>query len=179
MTRLTERTVGRYLAVFRLLAPDTGTHDIEIIDLAGGENQIGMVCSLTGVDQTTPEDTPVESGTDSGVSTTTTGAINSASGDLILDVVHVNSDFSASLAPTTGSVPTNGLRGAGLGSTLACSTEAGAVSVTKTWTWASNNSYAHVVLNLNAAAGGGGGAPVRSPNSNAILRPFNMGRNFR
>lgn len=72
---------GAYrVTVFRLLAPATGTNTVAVT-LSGSSAAVCAAISLTGVDQTDPDDAPVTSDASSGHPSST---VPSATGDLVL-----------------------------------------------------------------------------------------------
>lgn len=148
---VTEVTTGRYQAVFVLANPSTGTHDIVVSSLPGGGRQHVLAASFTGVDQSTPNDTPVTASSAAGANTTAT--VSSATGDMVVDGVAVNLS-TAPTADASQTTPANGtLDNAAMSGAI--SYEAGAASVAMDWTHVAT-AVSQIALNLNAAAAGGG-----------------------
>ncbi len=114
--------------IWSLVAPDTGTHDVVVnfTDLGHKGASVGVM-TFTGVNQTTP--TQAFSG-DSGLSTSASTTVASATDDLVFGVVAV--EKGTAVTPGAGQteywdIDVNATNGAG-------TTEAGAASVTTSWT---------------------------------------------
>lgn len=157
MDLVTEVTVNRYLALFRLVAPTTGSQTVAVTGLPGGGNQAVFVMTFTGVDQADPDDTPVQ-GTDN--TTASTASVSSAVNDMVADCITVNNNPTL-VVDGSQTEPTNGHVTAS-SSEHAISYQAGASpTVAMDWTWTgSGNTNVQLAFNINAA-GGGGGEPCR------------------
>lgn len=142
---------SRRVRVFRLVAPDTGTHDV-VLSWGGDSQFFRAVCaSFTGVDQTTPDDAQVL--TDgSGGGTSTSRSVSSATGDMVMDTV-VLSAFATSMAVSGTNTEINQIVAAGMGNGIAASYEAGAATVTPSWSWTGSVAWVQWAWNINAAAG--------------------------
>jgi hypothetical protein len=129
--------------------PAAGTYNLTFTSSASeGQIQVGGI-ALTGVDQTTPLDTPSSYGP-SGSPMTRTG-IASATGDMVVDFAGIVSE-GLTLAPGTGQTErweqiTDTYRSA------AMSTKAGAASVDVDYSFTGTSyHYAYGAVNVNAAA---------------------------
>lgn len=154
LTKIVEVETSRYIGLFRLIAPDTGAHDVVVSSLPGGGAQAVVARTFTGVDQTTPEDTPV---TSNGTGASVTNDVASAIDDLVADLFQCNN---TSNALTVGAGQTEQANAENTGHTYGASTEPGAGTVTMSWSWSNSVTFAHVAWNINAAAGGGGGGEL-------------------
>jgi hypothetical protein len=151
MTQDVEITTNRYLSTFWLVAPDEGAHDVVVSSLPGGGNQVVFVRSFTGVDQSTPFDTAVQTN----ASTTNPSTINvdTVTGDLIVDFMYTNNvtgDFAAGGDQT---VPTNGTVDLS-SSDAGTSHRAGNGTLAMSWSWTGTASSAQIGYNLNQVASG-------------------------
>lgn len=144
-------STGLTMRVFALFNPSTGTHVVLCNGLSSAVRKglVGVV--VTGLDSTTPVDTGTISVVN-GVSTATTStAIPSAAGDLLLSFINID-DANSSVVVVGSS-----------GSTLAFSDNAdgtmrvllaqvpGDATVAVPWNWASAGAYGSVTMNLNAS----------------------------
>lgn len=116
--------------IWHLVAPSVTTADI-VISLSGGTAKFsGGVTQATGVDQTTPLGTAVESGAATANPSVT--VTDGATGDLVLDILH-----EAAGTATAGAGQTSRYDNIGLEFYFTHgSTEPGASSVTMSWTMA-------------------------------------------
>lgn len=159
MTEIVNQSIGTNikLYVFRLVAPSTGSNLINVTVSAGTGYAMSSV-SRTGVNQTTPNDTP---STATGNSTAPSASVTSESGDDVIDFVCID-DAGASasnLTPGTGQTERSDSGGLGV-MEIASSEEAGAGSVTMSW---NISSYATdwIIAGINVNdVGGGGGAGI-------------------
>ena len=146
---------NRHVRVFRLVAPDTGTHDT-VFSWSGTSGMAAICASFTGVDQADPDDAQAATSVDPG--TSISRSTSSAVGDMVMDVLVVNNNSSAiavsgtnteinQIDPTGGADDPNG---------IAASYEAGAATVTPSWGWTGSVSGVQWAWNINAASGGGG-----------------------
>lgn len=143
MTRVHEGATNQYLAVFRLLAPATGTITVQA-SWTGNAFPAGAGLSLKGVQQTTPEGAVSSSHSGSGSSYSHT--IAGASGDLVLTFASVNNNTSAT---ATGSATAQVQSSAGAAYTLAAiASAAGGASITVGHSWASANRYSGASFNV-------------------------------
>ncbi len=144
---------SRGMAIYVLKNPTAGAgKTISVSGLnAAAINKCGLVVSLSGVDQTTPNDTPnlVEAG--AAQTTTASGTITSPAGDWILSFIS-GSDATPNWAVT------------GTGQTIRASVNHGNANCgfaddrdgaddVVTWTHDSTNDSGAITFNLNAAAG--------------------------
>ena len=114
--------------IWRLIAPDTGTHDV-VVTFSADLLQEGFagVVTFTGVHQTTPLGTFASAAAD-GI--TATVNVSSATGELVFDVLAAEYSTSA----TVGAGQTQRWNIILTGSIGAGSTEPGAATVTMSWT---------------------------------------------
>jgi hypothetical protein len=156
-------TDSRYQACFRLVAPATGTNSVSVTSLPGGGPQTIVSISFTGVDQSTPDDTPVTS-VPLTPFTSITGDVTTPSGDLALAGVVINGDVSATLAEGAGQTEPAGVPiVASTQLTASVSYEAGTGTTTMDWTWTGGQGGSQIALNINAAGGGGVVMPPTIP----------------
>lgn len=142
---------SRALALFRLVAPTVGSSKIVTFGNFNTIDTVAGVIVLDGVDQTTPDDTPVTDSNTTGTSDTNT--VTSASGDLVLSAVAINNQNTAGIDGGAAELQAAGNGGIGMG----LLTNAGAASVNCDWTWTSNSDWRHAAFNVNAAPVAGGG----------------------
>lgn len=152
ISRIAEYTgTGREASFFLMKEadgiPTVGSYNLV---LSGWDFGFGYIAFLlSGVDQTTPNDTPTNiSGT-----ATATGTVSETTqtGDMVLDyiVVHANSETISALdgqSNVTTGVTT------GLGFTNRGATNTGAATAGTSWSWTTSTDYRHVTININAAA---------------------------
>ena len=141
----------------RLVAPTTGANNVVVtfVDLS---NITSTASSYTGVDQTTPVDTPATAVSTAG-STAPSVVVTSATDDLVIDAVH--DDGVGTITVDAGQTERGNHRGAGNGAGQAMSTEAGAAWVTMSWTKSVSNKWGIIGVSMNPAAAGGAGRPLR------------------
>ena len=114
--------------IWQLVAPDTGTHDVIVnFSNSGHKGAAVGVMTFNGVNQTTPT---LSFAGDSGMSTSASTTVASATDDLVFGVVAV--DKGTTVTPGAGQteywdIDINSINGAG-------TTEAGAAAVTTSWT---------------------------------------------
>lgn len=147
-------STSRYLALFRLVNPTTGTAKTVTFGGLTALDNIGVVLVLEGVDQVTPDDTVVTDNNTTG--TTDTNTVTSATGDMVVSVVTVNNQNTAGLDGSTYEREAVGNGGIGMG----LLTMDGAASVDAVWTWTSNSDWRHWAFNVNAAAVAGTSSDV-------------------
>lgn len=172
MTPISEITTNRYVAVFRLVNPATGSNTVSVTGLPGGGDEAAFAVSFTGVNQSDPDDTPVTENGSATAEPTNSNSIDvtSETGDMVLDFMHLNATTFANIsAGGSQTIPTNGSVDDASSEHLT-SYAAGASTVTMTWNWNNNAVYAQYALNINAAAGGGGGDPEGSLIQGKLLR---------
>lgn len=137
------------LTIFRLVAPATGANDI-VATYADTDEIVLAGLSLTGVDQTDPDDA---ASSEEGAAAVPDLDISSETGDWVLDgITWYNKGITVGADQTNRVENDNG----GTRNSAALSTEPGAATVTMSWTFDSSESYAYAALNVNAAAAGGG-----------------------
>ena len=123
--------------LWRLVAPDLGTHNV-VIALSGGTSYgtAAGVMTFTGVDQTTPLGAFASAGGDSADATVN---VTSGADELVFAAMMVEYPGNYSLMPGAGQTERwdlyTGSANAG------ASTEAGAASVTMSWTFGANNQW--------------------------------------
>lgn len=162
MTRQINNTVKRGLAVFTLVAPDTGNNTLTF-SWTTATRASGVAASYTSVDQATPDD-----GWVAATATNLTATINttSASGDLVVDAVCFNGG--TTLTVGAGQTQRHALdNGAQIQAGI--SEEAGAGTVTSSWT-AGFEDNAIAAANLNVSSGGGGGSTGTSMMTTGVGR---------
>jgi hypothetical protein len=134
VTSVSTVTLGGAAAqMHRQLNPPTGSQQLAY-DVSAFSDTTGAVMQFTGVHQTTPTDTPATA--TGGPTTGSTLNTGSASGDLVVDLVHMCcTDCAASGTLDPGGGQTLGVRlyNVDLGGVTGMSTKAGAGSVTTTW----------------------------------------------
>ncbi len=146
MTRVHQGNTNQYLAVFRLLAPTTGTITIQA-SWTGAQFPAGAALSLKGVQQTTPEGTVSSSTNASGSSYSHT--IAGVAGDMVLTFGGINNNTTAT---ATGSATAQVQSSAGAAFTLAAiASAAGGASVSVGHSWASANRYSGASFNVTQA----------------------------
>lgn len=142
---------AQHVAVFRTIAPATGTHDA--VFTWGNSVALGVVSCYSGVHQTTPNDTPVTVA--QGSVTSISSNVTSESGDLVLDFVGVNSNPTLTVgAGQTELVNVNvPIADDSPGGTMGgASSEPGAGTVTMSWSFsASSSRTGRVCFNVNLA----------------------------
>lgn len=150
MTRVHEGNTNQYLAVFRLLAPTTGTITIAA-SWTGAHFPASAALSLKGVQQTTPEGAVSSSTNASGSSYSHT--ITSATGDMVLTFGSINNTVTSITATgsATSQVQSN-TNGAG-GTLVAIASAAGGASITVGHSWSSANRYSGASFNVAAVGG--------------------------
>lgn len=148
----TATNANRPTRVFRLVAPNTGTHNIVYSWPSGTRYFTVSNGSFTGVDQADPDD--AQSATDgSGGNDQTSQAISSATDDMVMDCLVGNTGMTG-LVVNQGNTLIASEIGAGLNA-IGTSYEAGAASVTIGWDWTEYTDFVHFGWNINAATGGG------------------------
>lgn len=150
MTRIHQGNTNQYLAIFRLIAPDTGSNTVQV-SWTGSQYPSGVAISYTGVDQTTPEDSVTANTSSSG--TSFSNAISSETDDLVLACYSVNNNTTPLTA--TGSGTSRAETGSTPFTSVGVSDAAGAASVTTGWSWSGSNRYSGGSFNVNAAGAGG------------------------
>jgi len=138
-------------AAYYLVAPASGTKTIRVT-LAGTPDAIsGASVSYTGVDQTTPVDTPVTLAT--GINTSfSTNAVTSAAGDLVVGMAYCEWDTIATSDTNRSEVE------ASANCSFCLAESPGAASVTLDFSGTPSSAYGGKAGNVNAAAAGGGSA---------------------
>jgi hypothetical protein len=159
MTALVSIPAGaqRRWCVWRLVAPATGTNAVAVAWTTATAFCAHSV-SYTGVDQTTPDDTPVNdqnNGSSSNCAATTT----SATGDIVLGfAVQNNPSGNPATHPSIDAGTSRAYLAAWSGSdnklAINIGEFTGASSVTADFTAAGSNTWGCSAINLNAAAGG-------------------------
>lgn len=139
------------------IAPATGANNI-VITVASATGIVGGGESVTGADQGSGWQ---NGATASGVSTTPSVSVTSATGNLVVDAMVNGVNTSDLPTATVGAGQTqrwndqltNKIRGAG-------STEPGAGSVTMSWSLSSSDTWGICGVDIIAAAGGAAGQPT-------------------
>lgn len=152
--QITEQATNQWLEWHELVAPTDGANTAACTWTGTGDAALMFVVSYTGVDQADPSDTPVQSG---GTQTSETDDVTSATGDLVVDAININSG-----AALTGGDQTERAENANGGNVSGgISEEAGAATVTMSWSWdATSQRVSHISVNLNAVAAAGGTPPA-------------------
>jgi hypothetical protein len=120
------------MAIWRLVGPATGTHNVVITLSAVPDGATAGVMTFTGADATTPLGTFASAQGESGTATVT---VSSAAGELVFDTVAQEGSSNYDLVPGAGQTERwdlfeSNANGGG-------STESGAASVTMSWTFTS------------------------------------------
>lgn len=154
-----------------LVNPPTGTYDV-VVTLPSAQPFLEVCAiSLDGVDQTTPNDTPVTQIQTS--SNNPTETISSAADDMV--VGHIFAYWGSSNSDA-GQTNRQRVDAVGTVTSGALDTEAGASSVTMGWSQASSSLGANSIIglvNFKAASGGGGTGlvlPTMHQRTNTLLR---------
>jgi prepilin-type N-terminal cleavage/methylation domain-containing protein len=134
--------------IYRLVAPDTGTHDVVItFSSALDHGAVAGVMTFTGVEQTTPLGTFASAFGDGNASVT----VSSAADELVFSVV--SAEYATSLTPSGTQTERWNLNTDGNSTRGAGGTEAGAATVTHSWaTTASGDHYAIGGVSIKPAA---------------------------
>ena len=133
--------------LWRLVAPTSGAKTLRIVSPSSVGMAVGIV-SYTGVDQTTPEDTP-PTGTTGAPGSTPSITVTSATSDLVIDAASTKEDSTANTAGTNQTERAQLY--APLDERIMMSEEAGAASVPMTWT-GTFEEWAQVAASLNPAS---------------------------
>lgn len=140
--------------VFELLAPATGAHNV-VVTASATRNLLCTAISLTGVDQTTPTGTYVN--TNGGAGTAISDVVTSATGEIVIDAVTIMENTASTATLTVGAGQTQRSNqeqvSGGNGLVGAVSTEAGAASVTMSWTASAASFWVHTGFSVKAASG--------------------------
>ncbi len=139
--------------LFILKNPTDGVN--KTISLAGiynGGTDMAIASLLTGVDQTTPNDTVdiVQAATGTSKSSST---ITSPSGDWIAGFIGVDTENAASLTQQ-GAAPAKVQNTGNNNATMGYSTDQDGVDDTLDWAWTTTSRHSLFTFNVNAAAGG-------------------------
>ena len=135
--------------IFRYIAPSTSSQTVAVTFSAGGNFGAAGSVSYTGVDQTTPDGTPVTAtGTGTSASVTVTDA---TTGDMVSDAISADEGSGALTGSQTERIDNSG----GGGYRGAAQDAAGAASVVMSWTIAVSRGYAQVAAAIFQASGGG------------------------
>jgi len=152
MTRLGGSVLSGVIRVeyWYLLNPPTGTNDVVVTLSDSPMNLACVASSYFGVNQTTPHGTE---STATGVGTGPSVSVQSASGELVVDVMACadTGHVSVGSGQTLRGVADNGTTEA----VCAVSDEAGATSVTMSHTIGAANDWAIIGVSLRPAVGGG------------------------
>lgn len=127
MTEIKTALVTSRYRLFRLLAPPTGANSVSIT-LSASSRGVGGSVSLTGVDQSTPNDAIVEE-----LSGDASIVVTSAVNDLVIDFISANAVVGAFAAGAGQTLHYDTEDGGGF-EEQASSREAGAASVTMSYT---------------------------------------------
>ena len=155
-TKIAETTgTSIWCALFRLINPTDGTNKtISLAGLPSGGTDSAIAALLTGVDQTTPNDT-VEVVQDATTPTSkSSGTITSPSGDWIAGFAAVENNNSASLQQQ-GAAPDKVQNTGNNNATLGFDTDQDGADDTFDWSWTTAGDVSLLTFNVNAAAGGG------------------------
>jgi len=139
-----------HLRVFRLIAPDAGTHDVNLA-WSGGATFYAVAVVSQDVDQADPDDAQVTVDGSGGGTSSTLNVTSGATGDLVLDFL-VSGNGITALAPTAGGqteLQQQVGHGSGMNS-MGVSWKAGAASVTMSWSWTGFTAYVGWAFNVNA-----------------------------
>jgi len=145
--QLIESNVGQYMGLFRLLNPTATTANVAVTG-TGLTVAIAAVC-VSGVDGTTPEETPQQEVT--GGATSLSGITNTgyASGDLILTACAANNQTSPTFT-VTGNTEIAEVGDGTMGLVYASGT-----STTPSCSWGSSTRASHIEVVVNQVAAGG------------------------
>ncbi len=133
----TEVNGGARVEIWSMVAPDMGTHNVDVTISGSPFGATAGVMTFTGVDQTTPLGTFAST---NGEASSGSVNVSSASGELVFGAVAVASSSNYDLSPGAGQTEkwdifqfeTNG----------GGSTEAGAATVATSWSWGDTKKYA-------------------------------------
>lgn len=155
----------QYTTAFILVNPATGAHTVACSWATNAEH-ITYAISYTGVDQTTPNGTPVTSG---GAATSETDDVTSGVEDLVVDFMGVNT--SVTLAEGAGQTARGTETQDTSGQAFGSSEEAGGTTVTMSWTWGGGSQRtAHISFNLKAVAAAGAATTPNTIWKSGILK---------
>lgn len=141
--------------------PTTGNHNW-VMTASANTDLVAGCASYTGVNQTTPLGTAVTGGD---ASTAPSVTVSSASGELVVDALAVNSPSGSGYSLGAGQTErwSHSISGGNFNAPEAVSsTEAGAGSVTMSYTLNNAWNWALAAVPLLPASGGGGGAVSRA-----------------
>jgi uncharacterized repeat protein (TIGR01451 family) len=127
---------GARAEIWRLVGPATGVHDV-VVTLSGSNEATVGVMTLTAVDQTTPLGAYASG---SGDDTSGSATANSATGELVFDVIAVK-DVDQPLAPGAGQTERWDLF-TGSNANGGGSTAPGASAVVMSWSWVQGTDWA-------------------------------------
>lgn len=148
VTSVTHGGNGLKLWLYRLNAPTTSSNTLAVTISSATDHILGGMC-FSGVDQTTPLDTPVTSQADTD---TASDNVSSATGDLVANT-YATSEDATSLVTGSGQtqrfIQTNV---AGVNLDAEGTTEPGAATVTMSGSWTTTSLMTHIAVNINAAA---------------------------
>jgi Tfp pilus assembly protein PilX len=119
------------IEIWKLVAPDTGTHNVVVTLSAAPDSATAGVMTFTGVDPSTPLGAFASAMADSGTASVT---VASAANELVFDTLVVEGSADKALAPGAGQTERWDLYQAPTGNGGG-STEAGAASVVMSWTF--------------------------------------------
>jgi hypothetical protein len=166
---------NRFLALYYLIAPSTGTNNV-VITLSGTDDLFfGGSVSFTGADQTSPLGTAV---TNSGSSTTPSVTLSSAAGEIALGACQFECHSGAGAFSTGDTEAWEILDGTSNGSAGAY--QNGAASVTVDWSGDDSGAQTRLWrtsgVPVKPVSGGGGGDTNARLIGGDLLQPLGFGR---
>jgi hypothetical protein len=148
---------GRLLSIFRGIAPAAGSHTITCSYDVGTSSTIMTSITMTNVNQTTPNDTPVLQASWSQANSRSID-VPSEVGDTVMDFL--NTGVGETVNATAGQTVRRSEVGAS-NDTAKRGEKAGAAgNVTMSYGWTTNARHSLCAINVNAAAAGGSPIPV-------------------
>ena len=147
MDDVAEEAGHNYGAIFRLVNPDAVTGNVVISNFTDTGAIVAAASTYTGVNQSDPDDTPVQ--IDAGSGTSSSQAVTSATDDMVVDMVSLFDDPTL----TVGSGQTERVnKNRDEFCRLGTSDEVGAARGTMSWTWTPSKAFSHIAMNINAVA---------------------------
>ena len=140
------------IEIWRLIAPDIGTHDVVVtLSNSGHEGAAVGVMTFNNVDQTSPLGTFVSAVGDAGSPTVN---VSSAAGELIFDTLVLEHDGDLSITPGSGQTERWDLDVGKINA--GGSTKPGAASVTMSWSFVGDKKWALGAVPVKPVSGSGG-----------------------
>ena len=135
--------------------PGTSAVDLVVTITTNDDDWMFGYQALSGVDQTTRYDTPNESSSAGGATSTSTSNVSSATDNLVVDVLSLQGSGGTYSADGSQSEDWTESQGTGAGDPQAgASSLTGGASIAMGWSWTSGANYAHLSMDVNAVAAG-------------------------